>query len=185
MILVDASGPPAWRAERQAEQTDDEKEAPLAFKLLGNPWFRTIAKYIDPYYLVVQGVQSSYNNSPVIDQALIDRYYELSLREGTRDATLARFGRTRNQDKTFDLSSLNQPTLVMWGREDSLIPVETADKFAQALPNTSVVIYDDMGHIPMEEIPERSAQDVLVFLEGLSLKETNLDETSVESLQAN
>jgi hypothetical protein len=37
----------------------------------------------------------------------------------------------------------------------------------------------------MEEIPERSAQDVLVFLEGLSLKETNLDETSVESLQAN
>ncbi|MFT5014364.1 MAG: hypothetical protein ACI9HY_002111 [Planctomycetaceae bacterium] len=37
MILVDASGPTAWWAERQAEQTDDEKEAPLAFKLLGNP----------------------------------------------------------------------------------------------------------------------------------------------------
>lgn len=188
MILVDASGLPAWWAERQAEQAGEKKEAPLAFKLLGQPWFRTIAKYIDPYYLVVQGVESSYNNSPVIDQALIDRYYELSLREGTRDATLARFGNRGNRDETFDLSSLDQPTLVMWGREDSLIPVETADKFALALPNASVVIYDDVGHIPMEEIPERSAQDVLAFLAGLNLgkqvlADKALDELDLESAQ--
>jgi pimeloyl-ACP methyl ester carboxylesterase len=182
MILVDASGLPAWWAERRAEQNGEEKEAPLAFKLLGQGWFRTIAKYIDPYYLVVQGIESSYNNSPVINQALIDRYYELSLRAGTRDATLARFGGRRNQDEIFDLSSLEQPTLVMWGREDSLIPVETADKFAQVLPNASVVIYDDVGHIPMEEIAERSAQDVLAFLGELSLGEPSLDGIDIEGL---
>lgn len=183
MILVDASGLPAWREERRADQNGDEKEAPLAFKLLGQPWFRTIAKYIDPYYLVVQGVESSYNNSPVINQALIDRYYELSLREGTRDATLARFGSRRNPDEIFDLSSLEQPTLVMWGREDSVIPVETADKFAQVLPNATVVIYDDVGHIPMEEIPERSAQDVLAFLSELSLGELSLDGIDIDGLK--
>ena len=183
MILVDASGPRAWWAERRAEQTSDGNEAPLAFKLLRQPWFRTIAKYIDPYYLVVQGVESSYNNSPVIDQALIDRYYELSLREGTKDATLARFGSRRNQNKIFDLSSLAQPTLVMWGREDSLIPVETAEKFAQVLPNASVVIYDDVGHIPMEEIAEKSAQDVLAFLGGLSLGKLSLDGINIEGLE--
>jgi pimeloyl-ACP methyl ester carboxylesterase len=183
MILVDASGLPAWRAERRAEQNGEEKEAPLAFKLLGQAWFRTIAKYIDPYYLVVQGIESSYNNSTVINQALIDRYYELSLRAGTRDATLARFGDRRNRDEIFDLSSLEQPTLVMWGREDSLIPVETADKFAQVLPNASVVIYDDVGHIPMEEIAERSAQDVLAFLGELSLSELSLDGIDIEDLE--
>lgn len=166
MILVDASGPPAWWKERREAQADD-KEPPLVFELLGKPWFRAIAKHIDPYQLTVQGVNSAYNNSPVVDQALIDRFYELSLREGTRDATMARFGSRRSFDETFDLSVLTQPTLVMWGREDSLISVEMADKFADALPNTTVVIYDDVGHIPMEEIPVRSAKDVLTFLDTL------------------
>jgi pimeloyl-ACP methyl ester carboxylesterase len=167
MILIDASGLPAWREENRAAQANDEKEAPLAFKLLGQPWFRAIAKYIDPYYLTVQGVKSAYNNSPVIDQALIDRYYELSLRAGTKDAILTRFSGRRNWNETFDLSVLEQPTLVMWGAEDSLIPVETANKFAEVLPNTSLVIYENVGHIPMEEIAQQSAKDVLMFLEGL------------------
>ena len=167
MLLIDASGLPEWWQERQAEQEEEGREAPLAFQLLREPWFRVIAKRIDPYYLVEQGVRSSYNNSPVVDQALIDRYYELSLREGTRDATLDRFGANRNWDVTYDLSVLDQPTLVMWGKEDSLIPASTADKFAEVLPNTKVVIYENVGHIPMEEIPERSAQDVLRFLDEI------------------
>jgi pimeloyl-ACP methyl ester carboxylesterase len=168
MILIDASGLPAWWQQRQQAEADSDKEPPLAFQLLGQPWFRAIARYIDPYYLTEQGVRSAYNNSPVIDQALIDRYYELSIREGTREATLARFGQRRNWDTEYDLSVLTQPTLIMWGREDSLIPWQTANQFAEVLPNTEIVIYDEVGHIPMEEIPERSAADVRSFLNGLS-----------------
>ncbi|MFT4677031.1 MAG: pimeloyl-ACP methyl ester carboxylesterase [Patiriisocius sp.] len=170
MILVDASGPPAWWQERREAQSDD-KEPPLVFTLLGKPWFRAIARHIDPYQLTVQGLNSAYNSSPVVDQALIDRYYEISLREGTRDATMSRFGSRRSSDETIDLSVLAQPTLVMWGREDSLISVDMANKFAEAMPNTTVVIYDDVGHIPMEEIPIRSAQDVLKFLSSLESNE--------------
>jgi pimeloyl-ACP methyl ester carboxylesterase len=55
----------------------------------------------------------------------------------------------------------------MWGAQDSLIPVSVADQFAQRLSNTQVVIYDDLGHIPMEEDPQRSAADVLKFLAQL------------------
>ena len=171
MILVDASGPQAWWQQRRAAQSDD-KQPPLVFELLTKPWFRAIARHIDPYQLTVQGLNSAYNNSPVVDQALIDRYYEISLREGTRDATMSRFGSRRAFDETFDLSVLTQPTLVMWGREDSLISVDIADKFADALPNTTVVIYDDVGHIPMEEIPVRSAKDVLIFLGTLESNES-------------
>lgn len=165
MLLIDASGLPEWRKARQDELGD--KEPPLAFQLLQKPWFRVIAKRIDPYYLVEQGVRSSYNNSPVVDQALIDRYYELSLREGTRDATLARFSGWRDTNQTYGLSTLKQPTLVMWGKEDSLIPASTADKFAEVLDNAKVVIYENVGHIPMEEIPTQSAQDVRAFLQSL------------------
>ena len=91
MILIDASGLPQWRSERVQSSDVDNERRPLAFTLLSNSWFRAIARYIDPYQLAAQGARASYNNSPVVDQALIDRYYELAIREGTRDATLARF----------------------------------------------------------------------------------------------
>ncbi len=174
MLLIDASGLPEWWQDRQADASDDagDKEPPLAFRLLREPWFRVIAKRIDPYYLTEQGVRSAYNNSPVVDQALIDRYYELSLREGTRDATLARFADRSYLNAPNDLAKrlaeLSQPTLVMWGKEDALIPASTADKFAQVLQSTQVVIYEDIGHIPMEELPVQSAKDVREFLTGLT-----------------
>jgi len=170
MILIDAGGPPQWwrefRAQTQVEGEEDS--GPIAFKLLRQPWFRAISRYLDPYRLTEQGVRSAYNNSSVVNQALIDRYYELSIREGTRDATMMRFGSFgMDNDETIDLSVLDQPTLIMWGAEDSLIPVSVADQFEAILPTNRKVVYEGVGHIPMEEIPDKSANDVRAFLSTL------------------
>ena len=171
MILVDSVPPGDWRestaAAAPADDAESERSAPIGFALLRQTWFRAIARYLDPAPLVEQGLLSAYNNSPVVNQALIDRYYELILREGTRAAILNRSsGYSRNGANT-DVSALTQPTLVMWGAQDSLIPVRLADQFAQRLPNAQVVIYDDLGHIPMEEDPQRSGADALNFLDRL------------------
>jgi pimeloyl-ACP methyl ester carboxylesterase len=55
----------------------------------------------------------------------------------------------------------------MWGAQDSVIPVSVVPAFEETLANTTTVIYDDLGHIPMEEDPARTAADVLVFLQTL------------------
>ena len=47
-----------------------------------------------------------------------------------------------------------------------LIPASDAQKFARQLPNSIVRIYDGVGHIPMEEQPKRSADDIRAFLKG-------------------
>ena len=168
MILIDASGLPQWGRQRDPSADADDKGRPLAFTLLSKPWFRAIARFIDPYQLAAQGVRASYNNSPMVDQALIDRYYELSIREGTRDATLARFSSySSRKGETVDLSVLTQPTLIMWGVEDGLIPVSVAEEFEMVLPNAQKVVYDGIGHIPMEEHPDVSASDVRAFLKTL------------------
>ena len=52
-----------------------------------------------------------------------------------------------------------------------MISVETADQFQAAMPHSEVIIYDDVGHAPMEEVPERSAQDVGQFLKALNRDE--------------
>ena len=170
LILVDATGPSAWYRVRRDAKPD--QESPLAFKLLRQPWFRAIAARIDPYYLAVQGAKSAYNDSPVVTDALIMRYYELALRAGTRDAILGRVNSWQSPGRqSEDLSELTQPTLILWGREDSVISVATADQFQAAMPHSEVIIYDDVGHAPMEEVPEQSAQDVGQFLKALNRDE--------------
>ena len=167
MLLIDSSGLPQFRQqlEAKANQLDQgTKEAPVFFSLMRKPWFRAIAKYIDPYWMTKQGVNSAYNHSPVVTEELIQRYYELALRGGSRDATLSRFSTYNTTEEPVDTARFNAPALIMWGREDSLIPVDVADLFNDALEQSSLVIYDDVGHIPMEEIPNRSADDVSKFL---------------------
>ena len=56
------------------------------------------------------------------------------------------------------------PTLVLWGATDALTPVANGQRFANTLPDAKLIVYPEVGHIPMEEIPERSAADVRNFL---------------------
>jgi len=166
MLLIDASGLPQFRHKIQQQHSEEgeKKEPPLFFTLMSKPWFRTLAKYIEPYWMAKQGVESAYNDSSVVNEQLIDRYYELALRKGSREATLARFSAPRKAADAVDTSRFTMPSLIMWGREDSVISVDQAYFFAEALEQSQLIIYDDVGHIPMEEIPNRSAQDVLEFL---------------------
>ena len=167
MLLIDSSGLPQFRQQLETmdNQLDqDKKEAPVFFSLMGKPWFRAIAKYLDPYWITKQGVNSAYNYSPMVTEELIQRYYELALRDGSRDATLSRFSTYNTSEEPVDTAKFTAPALIMWGREDSLIPVDVAGFFATALARSTLVIYDNVGHMPMEEIPNQSAKDVSKFL---------------------
>ncbi len=166
MVLVDSVPPNNWQADKNKPEA--RTSSPIAFSLLRQRWFRAIAGSLDPAPLIGQGLRSAYNNSPVVTEVLIDRYYELIMREGTRAAILGRTSSYSDaQSMSPDLSSLTQPTLVMWGAQDSVIPVSAASVFEEELPNTVTVIFDDLGHIPMEEDPQRTAAEVVKFLESL------------------
>jgi pimeloyl-ACP methyl ester carboxylesterase len=56
------------------------------------------------------------------------------------------------------------PTLLVWGREDNLVPVADADKFEELIPNARKVIFEDTGHCAMIERPETFNDLVLDFL---------------------
>lgn len=164
MVLVDATGLWSWREPGPPRGSG----SPIAFRLLGQPWFRGVARNLDPKPLIGQGLRASFHNPELVDDAMIQRYYDLSLREGTRAATLARFGAARSSEPEPDLAVLTQPTLILWGEHDTLIPPEVGQRFAAVLPDARLIVYPDAGHIPMEEVPERSAADVRSFLEGLA-----------------
>ena len=68
------------------------------------------------------------------------------------------------QDRHHLIKGLKMPVLVMSGDEDLLVPVENAERFHEDIANSVLKIYKNVGHVPMEEIPEKSANDVMIFL---------------------
>jgi pimeloyl-ACP methyl ester carboxylesterase len=62
------------------------------------------------------------------------------------------------------LEEVKVPVLLIWGREDNLVPVEDADEFERRIPNARKVILEDTGHVPMLERPQTFNDLVVGFL---------------------
>jgi pimeloyl-ACP methyl ester carboxylesterase len=59
--------------------------------------------------------------------------------------------------------------LIIWGREDNVIPVEHAERFHRDIKNSKVIIFEKSGHCPMMEDPKETAEACINFFEnGLS-----------------
>ncbi len=58
------------------------------------------------------------------------------------------------------------PTLVVWGRQDRLVPVRDAGRLLELIPGARCVIHEDTGHLSMLERPGRFNADVAAFLAG-------------------
>jgi pimeloyl-ACP methyl ester carboxylesterase len=154
LILVDAGGLPFKAGDG----------TPLAFRLARIPVVNQILLHVTPRSFVTEGLNKAIVNKAVITDAMIDWYWDFARMEGTRQATLARFQLpwdTYVQDHT---SALRMPTLILWGEGDRLIPVAVAHDWARAVRGSKLIIYPATGHIPMEEVADKSAADVRAFL---------------------
>lgn len=64
--------------------------------------------------------------------------------------------------------SIKVPTLIIWGKEDGIIPVSHADKFQAAIPHSKLVKMDKTGHVPHEERPTEVFHHIDQFVTSLS-----------------
>ena len=65
------------------------------------------------------------------------------------------------------LTTLDTPTLLLWGRQDRLVPLQQGRRLAALLPNAKLAVVDDCGHAPQEEQPNDTAAAILAFLGDL------------------
>ena len=160
MLLVNSGGQPYAKSG----------DTPLGFRLMRMPVLKEAARFIAPRSIFESSVKTSMSVQSKIDDTLVDRYWELNRYPGNREATIQRFSNPNSmQSGTKEkLATIKIPVLILWGAQDNLIPVSSATWFAEAMPQAKLIIYPDVGHIPMEEIPEKSAGDVKVWLTGLN-----------------
>jgi pimeloyl-ACP methyl ester carboxylesterase len=68
--------------------------------------------------------------------------------------------RLLEHDDAAQLARIAAPTVLLWGDHDALFPRADQDRFVAALPAARLVIYDDTGHCPNWERPEKVAAEI-------------------------
>jgi abhydrolase domain-containing protein 6 len=66
------------------------------------------------------------------------------------------------------LCDIGTPTLIVWGRRDRVLDVSCAEVMAETMPDNRVVIFEDVGHVPMIECPRESAAHHLSLIEDVA-----------------
>jgi pimeloyl-ACP methyl ester carboxylesterase len=65
------------------------------------------------------------------------------------------------------LAQIEVPVLIVWGRNDMIVPVRDAEGFEQLIgPNARALIFEDTGHVPMLERPSRFNELLDGFIAG-------------------
>ena len=163
LVLLDASGIP----------TEEASEGNLGFTLMRSGLGRAAMQRLTPRAAVEASLRQSVSNGAVVTDEAVDRYWELLRYPGNRQAAGDQFTAARI-DASDRLGAVVAPTLVLWGVEDRLVPVSSAQGFVKKMPNAEAVLYEGIGHLPMEEAPDAVAADVRTFLSAfLDIDEEN------------
>jgi len=153
LVLVDAAGYPI-----------SAEHIPLGWQIARLPVLGRLAEHLLPRPLVAEGLHAVYADPAKVTDALVDRYFELTLRAGNRAALVGRARHWSPGEGVARVTGVRAPTLVLWGGRDRLIPPALAQRFAADIPGARVQLFDDLGHVPQEEDPARTVAAVQAFL---------------------
>lgn len=152
IILIDAIGYPR-RNEKGA----------IGFKLASMPVIGKLMSRITPKFIVRKSLENGYADKTKVTQQMVDRHFDLVLREGNRKALLSIF-QNRYDPPYENIKKISVPTLIIWGKHDQLIDVSNALRFQVDIKNSELLILPHSGHVPMEESPNPVAQSILDFI---------------------
>lgn len=150
MILIDAAG------------FINVEKLPVIYKIarlaIGR-WLFLCARNRVLFSMFLKGVYGNFRN---VNKNVVDRYYDLFFRKENLEAFihLAKADPVSNIDK---LGDINAPVLIIWGDRDRWVSIRDGYRFQKHLPDARIIVYEGLGHIPMEEDPAKTIKDVMEF----------------------
>jgi pimeloyl-ACP methyl ester carboxylesterase len=166
LVLVDGSGGPMLKLDKKK---DDSDSGNIGFKIAQTPGINLLVEQITPRSLIAQSLEQSVSVKSVASEKAVTRYWELLRYPGNRRATLKRFSQPYDPLTEAEIAAVSTPTLILWGEEDRVIPVEAGQWLAKTLPNNQLVVYPGIGHLPQEEAVEATLADLAAWLDALAV----------------
>jgi pimeloyl-ACP methyl ester carboxylesterase len=153
LVLVDAGGYPY-----------QSTSVPLGFRIARTPGLRVLMRDVLPRSVVESSVRNVYGDPSKVTREVVDRYFDLTTREGNRQALGERFSQTQPGALAERVPELKLPTLILWGGRDRLIPIELGHRFHDEIAGSKLGVFEDLGHVPQEEDPAATVAVLQTFL---------------------
>jgi len=153
LILVDATG-----------HDFVPEHIPIGFQLARVKGLNRLGEYLTPRSVVEDSVRDVYGDPSRVTGALVDRYFEMMMREGNRHALNRRMEIIESDLAPERIQALKLPTLILWGGKDRLVPPVNARHFQADIAGSQLVVFPTLGHVPQEEDAAQSVAPVRAFL---------------------
>jgi pimeloyl-ACP methyl ester carboxylesterase len=154
LILIDPAGYPSANVKGS-----------LGFKLGKLPVLKHLLTIVTPTSIVRKSIEDVYGNKTLVTDSLVQLYEDMTCREGNRKALLKRLGVEKSDTNL--VKRVKAPTMIIWGDQDFLIPLENAYKFQRDLDQDTLVVMKGIGHLPMEESPGKVVPVVNAFINNM------------------
>jgi len=132
-------------------------DVPLVMEAM--PW-------VGPRSLIRANLAPAWAHPDALPDAVVERYRDMLLAPGVRQAILDRTRQTVLTDPAPRLKSITAPTLLLWGEQDHMIPIRNAADYLRLMPHATLMRLPGLGHVPFEEAPAQSLPPVARFLSG-------------------
>jgi pimeloyl-ACP methyl ester carboxylesterase len=101
------------------------------------------------------------NNEALVDQFFTQR---VMANDGYTINSLIESIKRREDFLDARLGEIKKPTLIVWGKQDGLLPLADGEKFNKGIANSEFVVFDNCGHVPQFEKAADFNKKVLEFL---------------------
>jgi len=169
-IYLSSSHPNLQRSLVLIDSIAYPQELPGFVSMLATPVLGPLMIHVIPNSIQVKNLlKKVYFNDAIIPQDAIDHYAGNLAKPNAKYATLT----TARQMLPVDLqqfsenySSLSLPVLIVWSRNDEIVPLAIGERLHENLPNSELIIFSDVGHAVQEEDPSRLLPHLQQFLDA-------------------
>lgn len=153
LILIDAQ---AFTDKKRSRVSGIRQVAEMGANILRSKWLRKMA--VDLAYY-----SKSFKNEDTV------RIGSLHCQSPRWKESTVSFVQGEGYCLSGKVGHIDVPTLVLWGRQDRVLPKEDAQKFQKAIRNCSLTYIEQCGHVPHVEKPLVVTRAILKFVENLSV----------------
>jgi len=107
-----------------------------------------------------------------MDPGDVERAHKLLSKRGGARAMVKLSKSARRDNMSDDLGEIEQPTLLIWGRQDVVTPPSAGQGFQELMPDAGLFWIEGCGHAPMIEAPGEFSRAMHAFLDARGIAPT-------------
>lgn len=150
-----------------SDQADGNGMLPVPVGLLDIPgarrWGQLLIREFVPAEFESMLFDAAYQDS-MINATIVEGYRRSLYTSGWDLGLMGIMRHGTDNDLSLPVSDLSIPTLLIWGAQDSWVPVQQGEMLQALIPGAEYVEFADVGHLPMHEVPGGFNAAVLNFL---------------------